>query len=164
MGFSKNHKVLDMLCSYANTSHRNALDAITWTTKRMIVLLTILILCIPTVSEIIDDRNGETSEQKKKDVFVRAMLMMVSAGVATAIVQTSLNLWPLVITYFKCWFLSFAIFFLFFDYLINLILGRKPWYSYLSKSPLDKLWSGWDWMFRMGIRIAVFIAALLFYF
>lgn len=135
------------------------------------ILLSILILSIPLVSELIDDRNGETPEQKKKDVRVRAFLMIVCSGVALVIISpryvpwvTSLHLWPLTLTYLKCLFLSFAIFFGFFDFGINLILGRKPWFSYLSKSPLDRLWSSWDWRWRLVIRGVVFVGALWFYF
>lgn len=134
------------------------------------ILLSILILSMPTIVELIDDRNGETPEQKKKDVRVRALLMIVCAGVVTAIVHpnvypwvTSLHLWPLTLTYLKCLFLSFAIFFMFFDYAINLILGRKPWFSYLSESPIDRLWSKVNWRWRLAIKGVVFGIALIWF-
>lgn len=134
------------------------------------ILLAILILSFPMDFELYRERKGEDPKTKGRSMSVRAMLMIICAGVATGIITpkiypwvTSVHLWPLTITYLKCLFLSFAIFFLFFDYAINLILGRKPWYSYLSKSPLDKLWSKWDWRVRMAIRITVFTTSLIIF-
>lgn len=92
-------------------------------------------------------------------MFVRVVIAIVSTWVAAVFRNDNL-----VMDLLKSAAMAFAIFILFFNPLINLILGREPWYSYLSKSRLDRLASKVNWRWRMGIRIAVFIAALLFYF
>lgn len=127
----------------------------------MIYLFSILILTLPTVYELYVERKGEAMKSKRWSMFVRVVIAIVSTWVAAVFKNDNL-----VMDLLKSAVMAFAIFFLTFDYLFNIIFHKKTrvWYSYLSKSPLDKLWSGWHWMLRMGIRIAVFIAALLFYF
>lgn len=118
-------------------------------------ILALLILAIPTLWELYDDRNGETQREKKWDVVKRIILMLLCSYGAAALIDSS---W---ITFFKSLALSFAIFFGWFDYLINLILGRKPWYSYLSKSPIDQKFISMNWRVRMGLRIVVFVTSII---
>lgn len=120
----------------------------------MILSLALLILSLPTIWELWSERKGEDPKQKGRSMSVRALLMIVCSVIAAWII--GLN-W---LTFLKSLFLSFAIFFGFFDYAINLILGRKPWHSYLSKSPIDQKWSKVHWRWRMAIRGVVFVTAI----
>lgn len=131
-------------------------------------VIAFFVLSIPTDWELWSERKGEDPKKKGRSMTVRALLMMICAAVATGIITpkiypwvTSVHLWPLTLTYLKCLFLSFAIFFVVFDYAINLILGRKPWFSYLSNSPMDRLFSKVNWKVRMGVRVIVFTGALI---
>lgn len=134
------------------------------------ILLIFLILSLPTAWELYDDRIGETLKQKKLDVLWRCLSFSSSAIVSGWIIY-GFHQTPFVY-YLKAVVMSFAIFFLVFDYAIIIILVRRKivelpkgqkWYSYLSKSPLDKLWSGWDWKWRMAVRGAVFTISLIIY-
>lgn len=122
------------------------------------ILLSILILSLPTLYEIHNEKKGEPLKMKWLSMLVRVVIAAGSVWVAAVFKNDNLLL-----DLIKCGLLAFAIFFLFFDYAINLILGRKPWYSYLGKSPLDKLWSSWDWRWRMAIRGVVFCIALIWF-
>lgn len=136
----------------------------------MITSLCCFILSVPTIWELWDDRKGETLQQKKWDVWKRALWMLIASSLVAFIrldgsshptINGALHYYLDVVTAYA---LSVAIFLLVFDYSINLILGRKPWYSYLSKSPLDKLWSGWNWKVRMVVRVAVFVGAMVWFY
>lgn len=116
-------------------------------------LLALFALSIPTVYELWNEKSGEPLKSKWLSMTLRVVIALVSIAVA----------WGFHGNLLGCVAMSFAIFFLCFDYCVNLILGRKPWYSYLSKSPLDKLWSGYHWGWRMFIRVGVFVVANLIY-
>lgn len=143
------------------------------------ILLSILILTFPTDWELFKERKGEDPKKKGQSMTVRGLLMIVCSVVSVILMHIHFSITDgvvdiglhihtlfsgLLLMFIKCLFLSFAIFFGFFDYAINLILGRKPWYSYLSKSPIDKVWSKVNWRWRMAIRGVVFLVALVFYF
>lgn len=137
----------------------------------MITLAVILILSIPTAYELWRERKGEKPEHKIQSTKVRAQLIVICAAIANCISGprfipwvTSEHLWPLMVAYSKFIFMSFAIFFLVFDYCINLILGRKPWFKYLSNSPLDLLWKSLDWRVRLAIRVLVFMGSLIWFY
>lgn len=128
------------------------------------ISLALLILTFPTDFELYRERNGEDPKKKGRSMTVRALLMSVCALGAAWILGLT---W---LVYFKCLLLSFAIFFLFFDYAVILILVHRgivelpkgeKWYTYLSKSPLDKLFAKVNWKVRMGIRVIVFITAII---
>ena len=118
-------------------------------------LISISVLFIPLIWEIIDDARQD--KNKKMDVLVRGGLMLVCA------------VWPWFHghSYFSSVALSFAIFFLLFDYLIHIImLRRRDWFSFLgTTSDIDKMgvWkelSAWE---RFAIRAGVFIVAVGWY-
>lgn len=138
--------------------------------------LAFVILSIPTIYELWEDRHGETPDQKKKDVYKRVFLMSLASvivGIIYAIAYaTEINegIKVYLIYTLKAMLLTFAIFFMFFDYVVILILVHrgivelpkgKKWFSYLSKSPLDSVWSKWDWRLRMLIRGVVFVASII---
>lgn len=133
----------------------------------MIVPLTILILCIPTVYNLITNRNGRTAKQKRKDVVIRVVMIIVF-GVLTALIRGNYK------QPFDEIFMSFAIFFLVFDYAITTILihrgiieTKEGAFSYVGKtSKMDKakLWVRIGAWGRFAVKMIVFIASLLFYF
>lgn len=119
-------------------------------------LVLFLILSIPTIYEIWNEKKGEPLKMKWLSMFVRVVIAIGSTWVAAVFKNDNLLL-----DLIKCGIMAFAIFFLTFDYVINIILGRKPWFSYLSKSPLDKLFGKVNWKVRMAIRLIVFITAII---
>jgi hypothetical protein len=109
--------------------------------------VTVFILLIPTVWEVIDDRKSDSN--KGFDVFVRVVL-----GIAVA-------LWfPNPYTAF---FLAMALHFFLFDYAINIVLGRQPWFAYLGKrGVVDNVapWRNLHPTVRFIIRAIVLVVAV----
>lgn len=132
-------------------------------------IIGVINLFIPTIWELINDRNGD--KDKTRDVFVRVILM-VAVGVVNFFWVTGKAVFDSVI-------LSFGINFMVFDYAISWWLiwrktkgkpGIEPprgvtvhWFSYLSGSPFDKLWKDWNPWVRFSIRAAVLVAAIVIY-
>lgn len=113
----------------------------------------ILLLLIPTIAEIINDRFGETLKDKRNDVWMRGFLMLsIAAAHATT--------WKV---YVAQVLLSIGFFVLLFDYLINIVLRKPNWFTYLSDSPTDKRWKSWNPWLRFGIRVVFFLSTLLLY-
>ena len=109
----------------------------------------LLLLLIPVTWEVIDDRKGDSN--KGFDVFMRIALGLL---IATS------HYFDNVITAFV---MSMAFHFLLFDYAINIVLKRQPWYAYLGKDGfVDTLpfWRNLHWLARLGIRVVVFVVAL----
>jgi hypothetical protein len=108
----------------------------------------ILILLIPVTWEVIDDRKGDSN--KGFDVFMR-----VSLGILCATSRWFPN--P-----YTAFILSMALHFFLFDYAINLVLGRQPWFSYLGKTGVvDMLpfWRNLHPIVRFVIRLLVLLLA-----
>lgn len=124
------------------------------------ILLAFLILSIPTAYEIWNEKTGEKPKVKWLSMFVRVVIAVGSTWVAAVFKNDNLLL-----DLIKSGLLAFAIFFLTFDYLFNIIFHRKTrvWYLYLSKSPLDKLFGKVNWRWRMAIRVAVFVGSLIWF-
>jgi len=118
-------------------------------------LIAISFLFIPLAWEIIDDSRQEKNH--KVDVFIRGGLMVVCA----------VGPWLYGHSYFSSVALSFAIFFLLFDYIIHIVMmRRRDWFSYMgTTADTDKVkrWHNmkpWD---RFFIRFGVFAIALTGY-
>lgn len=124
-------------------------------------LVRFLILSIPTAYEIWNEKTGEKPKVKWLSMFVRVVIAIGSTWVAAVFKNDNLLL-----DLIKSGVMAFAIFFLTFDYLFNIIFHRKTrvWYLYLSKSPLDQKWSKVNWKVRMVIRLVIFSSALVWYF
>lgn len=118
------------------------------------ILITILWLLTPTLAEAINDWNGEDLRDKRQDVYMRIYLILF----------VPFNLLPDLVAYSKAVALSTALFILTFDYLMNLILRREPWFTYLGSGPIDQYWKNWNPWLRFAIRAALFVAALLYYY
>lgn len=111
----------------------------------------LLLLLIPTAWEVIDDRKGDSN--KGFDVFMRVLL-----GILVA------RWFPNLYTAF---FLSMALHFMLFDYAINIVLKRQPWFAYLGKKGVvDQIpfWRNLNPWVRFGIRVIVLIAAVILFY
>jgi hypothetical protein len=111
--------------------------------------LYMLLLLIPVGWEIIDDRKGDSN--KGFDVFMRVLL-----GGLVAFSRWFGN--P-----YTAFFLAMALHFFIFDYAINLVLNRQPWFSYLGKKGvIDTLpfWRDLNPWVRFAIRAGVLIIAI----
>lgn len=117
--------------------------------------ISFLLLCVPLAWELYNDRKDDLN--KVIDVFIRTGLVIVCAVPA----------WFYGHSYLSAIVLSGAIFFLLFDYLINIImLRRKDFFSYLgTTSKIDQLkfWKGLKPWHRFYIRAGVFIGSLVWY-
>lgn len=119
-------------------------------------IICFIILFAPLIVEVRDDRNGD--HNKKMDVFWR---ILIGAGASVFVwIFTGHSL-------FEAAFMCFAIFFLLFDYLINLVLKRPDTFTYLSKTTgtIDRIqwWVNIGPWWRFAIKMGMFITALLIY-
>lgn len=124
--------------------------------KLALEIIAFLVLLLPIVWEVRDDRHGDPD--KTKDVIIRAT-MMVTIGLLAALLRGDYK-HP-----FDEMFMSFALFFLLFDYAMAVVL-KKP-LGYLgttSKMDRFKLWVKIGPMGRFAVRLAVFAGALIWYF
>lgn len=116
-----------------------------------------LILFAPLVWELIDDKRGDRN--KKIDVLWRVLI-----GAAASAFVWLFSRHSLAETAFMC----FAIFFLIFDYGINLVLRRPNPFSYLSTKTgsIDRIkwWVKIGPWWRFAVRMAIFAVALINYF
>lgn len=122
----------------------------------------IIILCLPTAVELYADRNGDTN--KVMDTVVRIM-MMIAVG---------LIVWGwLGKNMFVAMNMSFAIFFLIFDYAIHIILYRNgviaspAWFRYTGKSSkVDNLpiWKRIGPYGRFFVKLFYFLGSIWLYF
>lgn len=126
--------------------------------------LVVLMLLIPTLWELYEDRKGDFN--KTRDVVVRYALAIL-VGIIHFFWVTGKPVFDTV-------FLSMGINFLIFDYAIAYILIKSGkieaprgisyhWFFYLSHSPFDSLWYKWHPWVRFAVRVAVFGAALAIY-
>lgn len=136
-------------------------------------LIGVLLTASPLAWELWNDRNGDAHVTRAKvfepvqvlskriDFYAR-MMIAVGAGLVGEI--------ALGLDFFEVVFLSGAIHFAFFDYLIAWILIRKGvikghWFSYLGKKGFDN-WGPWQRLSpfnRLVIRMLALEFALVFY-
>ena len=112
----------------------------------------LLLLLIPVTWEVIDDRKGDSN--KGFDVFMRVLLGLLVA---------QSRYFDNIITTFL---LSMALHFFLFDYAINIVLKRQPWFSYLGKKGvIDTLpfWRNLHPWVRFGVRLIVLLIAWWLY-
>ncbi len=126
------------------------------------IAITISILFVPLIWELINDRNGDSN--KKQDVFIRLLLALTASVVGFYLISKPI---PYGL------FLSLAIHFFAFDYLIVMILKKRgvietkeSWFEYLGKtSAVDtfKPWVKIGAKGRLSVRLGVLIAAIIVY-
>ncbi len=118
-------------------------------------VLAIVLLTIPTVWELFDDRNGDNNHAF--DVFVRVGW----------VVLTAIYPWWIGHSYFASIAMAGGIFVISFDYLENIInLRRKDWFSFLgtsSKQDKIKWWREMKPLNRFLIRVSVFTLTSVWY-
>lgn len=119
-------------------------------------IIAFIILLAPTAWEYQDDKNGDFN--KKKDVLIRIVISVVVCAINYLLVQRSI---------LQSGLMCFALFFFIFDYWIASVFAPKgQWFSYLGKKGwFDNLpaWKKNPWV-RFGIKFAVLIGALIYYF
>ena len=119
-------------------------------------IIALILLTVPTVWELWDDRNGDFN--KKIDVWIRGALIVVFSMFAFLISLRNIV---------GCMALSAGIHFMFFDYGIAYILGHvKDWFSYLGeKGFVDNIsfWKGMKPKYRFVVRLVVFVFSIMLY-
>lgn len=125
----------------------------------MIVLILIrdLLLWVPLFWELNDDKEGEALNRKKRDVFIRVGIALITAAFDYLFLSNNY------LRASACFVLSMAIHFFFFDYLMNIIRGVKDWFSHLGKNPFDQLFVKVNPVVRLYIRLDILIAAYDFF-
>lgn len=100
-------------------------------------LFSILVLTVPIIWELWDDRNGD--EHVKNDDWILRGLLMVLGSIIVALINPNRN-------FIQAFFLSFAMFAALFPYLINIVhykrgvTSDKKWWSHLSKKAIPDKW------------------------
>ena len=138
-----------------------------------VVIPVVLVFIVgPVVGYFIFDNPGAADFQLKHPEFRAVMIGMIIAAVVNFF-------WVTGKAVFDSVFLSAGINFMFFDYAIAWWLiwrktkghpGIEPprgvvyhWFSYLSGSPFDSIWRGWDPVVRCAIRAIVLGLAIYIY-
>lgn len=131
------------------------------------LFITILLLSVPLLCELYDDRLGE--QHPSNDWQYRPLLMLIT-GFFSAILLPKLGFW---IDFLRGVVLSLGIFTLFFPYLINIILvhnriiTNRRWWDHLSgKAWPDRLqiWAETHWLIRMFVLMLIFSACCVVFF
>jgi hypothetical protein len=130
----------------------------------MKLIIALLTLFLPLLWEIYSDRKGETSEEKMRDVLWRLLLTAVAALTNFFLIGK-----PILDTIF----LTLAIHWMFFDYIITwwlikkgVIETHKTWFEYLGKfSVMDNLraWVTIGAKGRFWVKVGVLVVAILIY-
>lgn len=119
-------------------------------------IIAFIILLTPIVWEYQDDLRGDFN--KKKDVLIRSAIAAVVCFANYLFTDRFI---------LKSALMCFALFFLIFDYLIATRFAPPgKWFSYVPKKGWFDNLPGWKknpWV-RFGIKLAVLIGALIYYF
>jgi hypothetical protein len=128
----------------------------------MKAILVMIFVMVPVLWELYNDRNGDLN--KKKDVFMRAMLFAWAGAVINILTGVSAVI---------CILLSIGTFFLLFDYLIVIVLKHNKvisptanWFTYLGKKGyVDNifLWKRLGPWGRFITKVVVFTISLVLY-
>lgn len=128
----------------------------------LLEIICLAILSAPLIWEVRDDKHGDNN--KIEDVVYRGALMLAAAGMVTVLTYHS---------YVGSLLMTFAIFFLVFDYAMNIRLVRSGiyagvgWFAHLGKSSVLDRWEWWKnlnpW-YRFAIRVGVLVVAIIVYF
>lgn len=119
-------------------------------------IICFILLSAPIFWEYNDDRAGDFN--KKKDVLIRSIIAAVVCFANYLFTDRFI---------LKSALMCFALFFLIFDYLIATRFAPSgKWFSYLGKKGWFDNLPGWkkNPLVRFGIKLAVLIGALLYYF
>jgi hypothetical protein len=129
------------------------------------VTYAILLCFAPLIYELWKDRNGETAKNKRRQWLLIGLFYVIVSAV---------NWWVFEINPLRSLALCFAIRFVCFDYLINIILYQRgviesrearKWWSYVGSTARwdqRKLWVRIGWGGRLACRAVVLVAAVFF--
>lgn len=127
-------------------------------------ILLIILLLMPTVWALWDDRNGDV--HPNNDLLMIGLLIVVFSIVVAAVDPLTTFRFDLI----RCLVLSSALYITLFPYAVNYMMQRRgiyysriKWYSHLSKTAWpDKLplWSGTPWFVRMFVLFIILSIAL----
>src|SRR5688572_27572531 len=125
----------------------------------MILSILFLALAAPLIWELWNDRKGEPKSDKREDVQTRIWLAFMGTLVIGLylryIEREKLDYMTFILSGSA---LSLSIHFLLFDYLINIILKKPDWFSYLGKTSAVDQWQPWvkigPWG-RLAVRVSV---------
>ena len=122
----------------------------------------ILLLILPTVWELINDRKGDA--HPNNDWMYRGLLMLLASG-AVAIIHPEKN-------FIQCFLLSFGVFAFFFTYLVNIVhlcygvTEDRKWWNHLSKNAFPdniQMWADTPWYGRMFILAVILLVGIKLY-
>jgi hypothetical protein len=133
------------------------------------LIAAVVILFIPTVWELWNDRNGEDARGKRMDWIARFLIAFLSAYISELIRTFEL---PIVGNLLAAMIMIVAIHLLLFDYAVVIIMKKRSVlhpqtdaFSYLGETAnYPKWWIKAGQWGRFAIRVAVFTAALIIYF
>lgn len=133
-------------------------------------IFAVLLLFAPLIWEVNNDKNGDAHisrgpihlPSKKIDVFVRILIALIAGEITSILAGVPLS---------KAVFLSGAIHFFFFDYIIAYILIKKGiikghWYSYLGSKGMDntEFWKNLSPTNKFLAKLIILIIAIITYF
>ena len=130
-------------------------------------ILALLFLIVPTVAELIDDRNGD--KHPNNEIYWRGALMVVMSALA-AVVSPMLGFGA---DFLRSLLLTVGIFVFFFPYLINIVLYKRgvisnpKWWNHLSDTAWpDKhpWWKGTPWYARLFVVAWILAVTAVLYF
>lgn len=131
-----------------------------------------LLLMLPTIVEIADDKRGDTHADRK-DIYLRIGLTVSMALIVSAlhglISERWIIFWRLIP---MCLALSTGYFIGFFSYGVNFVqrhlTEREDWWAHLSDNPKvfpdnNKIWRKIGWQGRMIVSLGLFLLTLTYY-
>jgi hypothetical protein len=125
-------------------------------------LLSILLLTVPTIYHLINDRNGEALSEKGKDILIVGAISLLAGYAGKYLIGK-----PVI----DSMLMVIAIHFLVFDYAIVYILKkrgvietRESWYTYLGKSHTDDVLRQWSPVTRLIVKLVILVGAVIIYF
>lgn len=125
------------------------------------ILTSIILLTLPLLWHLWNDRNGDAPSDKTMDIFIVSLI-----AVAAAVIGFFLSDQAIIDGLILAW----AIHFFAFDYAINYVLYRRgviensDWFGYLGKSYTDDVLRQWSPWTRFWIKLVQLIVAIVIYF
>lgn len=119
-------------------------------------ILAIFVLCSPLIWELFNDKKGDV--HPNNDWLIRGSIMGAASLLVSLFVERN---------FFQAFVMSFGIFFLLFDYLVNIMYKKPKWWAYVNKTAFpDRIeqWGGSPWYGRLLIKLIIFGAGFSIYF
>lgn len=124
------------------------------------VLISALLLLVPTAWHLWNDKDGDRPEDKAGDILIVIAIAFTASAIGWMLGQRMLD----------SLLLAWAIHFFYFDYAIVWILKKRgiietkeSVFEYLGNSPVDRLMKKLSPMTRFWVRIGALIVAIIIY-